>query len=147
SCRFPERRSDNRFGGEGRRPGLKPRIDYVMSNESNQLDAPTIGIITALSKESAALCALLGDPEEEFVSGGGAGRRYWRAEVPSLKGGVHRVVVAQAGVGTNIAAIRADLLLQHFPVVFPTPRNPRNTSGLETLSSRTSKVSSNTISS
>jgi len=37
-------------------------------------------------------------------------------EVKSAKGGSHRVVIAQAGVGTNIAAIRANLLLTYFPV-------------------------------
>ena len=39
------------------------------------------------------------------------------AELPLLRGGIGRVVVAQAGVGNDIAAARAGLLLSHFPSV------------------------------
>jgi nucleoside phosphorylase len=78
---------------------------------------PTVGIITALSHESAAVRAVLGDPPRIDVPGSGAGRIYWVAKVPSPRGDVHRIVVAQAGTGTNVAAVRASLLLTHFPTV------------------------------
>jgi nucleoside phosphorylase len=84
--------------------------------EIDEIGAPTVGIITALPHESAAIRAVLGDPGEIPVPGKGAGRRYWMAEVSSAKGGRHRVVIAQAGMGTNLAAVRATLLLAHFPV-------------------------------
>lgn len=78
---------------------------------------PTIGIITALPHETAAVQAVLGEPARLDVSGEGAGRVYWTAEVPSPRGGVHRVVIAQADMGNNLAAVRASLLLSHFPKV------------------------------
>lgn len=78
---------------------------------------PTIGIITALPHETAAVRAVLGEPARLDVSGAGAGRAYWTAEVPSLRGGIHRVVLAQADMGNNLAAVRASLLLSHFPKV------------------------------
>ena len=76
-----------------------------------------MGIITALPHESAAVRAVLGDPPRIDVPGSGAGRIYWMAEVPSPRGDLHRVVVAQAGMGTNVASVRASLLLSHFPTV------------------------------
>ena len=78
---------------------------------------PTVGIITALPHESAAVRAVLGDPPRIDVPGSGAGRIYWMAGVPSPRGGIHRIVIAQAGMGTNVASIRASLLLAHFPSV------------------------------
>ena len=78
--------------------------------------APTVGIITALPHEASAVRAVLGDPPQIKVPGSGAGRIYWMAEVCSPRG-VHRVIVAQAGMGTNVAAVRAGLLLNHFPSV------------------------------
>src|SRR5262249_51104035 len=80
--------------------------------------APTVGIITALPRESAAVRAMLDDPPQVNVPGTGAGRLYWMAEFPSPRGGLHRVVIAQtSGMGNNRAAIRADQLLLHFPEV------------------------------
>jgi len=91
--------------------------NVVGSASQEGAPTPTVGIITALPHESAAVRAVLGDPPEIHVPGSGAGRRYWKAEVPSPKGGVRHVVIAQAGMGTNIAAIRASLLLTHFQTV------------------------------
>jgi nucleoside phosphorylase len=88
-----------------------------MTQPSNQTPVPTIGIITALPHEAAAVRAMLGDLPEFPVPGSGAGRRYWATEI-SAKHGVHRVVVAQtSGQGNNHAAIRASQLLAHFPTV------------------------------
>ena len=39
------------------------------------------------------------------------------AGVPSPRGGVHSVVIAQAGMGNNVSSIRANTLLSHFPTV------------------------------
>jgi nucleoside phosphorylase len=88
-----------------------------MTQVDRKTPAPTVGIITALPHESAAIRAVLGDPPRIDVPGSGAGRAYWMAEVASPLGGVHRVVVAQADMGNNVAAIRANLLLAHFETV------------------------------
>ena len=77
----------------------------------------TIGIITALEKEFAAMRAVLLECEEHHVPGPGAGRRYVLGRVPSVHGGEHRVALALADMGNNIAATRASLLLEHFPAV------------------------------
>ncbi len=88
-----------------------------MSSSERCPPPPTLGIITALPHETAAVRAVFGEPPRIDVPGAGAGRAYWMAEIPSPLGGVHRVVIAQADVGNNSAAIRASLLLSHFPGV------------------------------
>jgi nucleoside phosphorylase len=89
----------------------------AMTQPRNNTQVPRVGIITALPHETAAVRAVLGEPPRIDVPGSGAGRAYWMAEVPSALGGIHRVVIAQADMGTNIAAVRATLLLAHFPTV------------------------------
>lgn len=74
-----------------------------------------IGIITALEKEYAAMDVMLDEARDHVVPGEGAGRRYRVGTVPGA-GGRHTVIVALAAdMGNNAAAIRATLLLQHFP--------------------------------
>jgi nucleoside phosphorylase len=96
--------------------------------------APRIGIVTALSFEYAAVEALLENPEIYMVSGTGAGRRYLLGEIPTNRE-KHSVVLALAGIGNNVAATRATLVLEHFPSVkdiimvgiaggVPNPRSP-----------------------
>jgi nucleoside phosphorylase/energy-coupling factor transporter ATP-binding protein EcfA2 len=75
---------------------------------------PTIGILTALPKEYAAMKALLVAPTDDYVPGRGAGRRYCVGEIPALDGGKHTVVLSMSGVGNNCASSRATLLLEHF---------------------------------
>lgn len=78
---------------------------------------PTIGILTALPKEYAAMKALLVAPTDDYVPGRGAGRRYCVGEIPASDGGKHTVVLSLAGVGNNSASSRATLLLEHFQTV------------------------------
>ena len=66
---------------------------------------PMVGIITALPHESAAVRFILGNPPRVNVPGSGSGRIYWKAEVSSPQGGIHRIVIAQAGMGNNVASI------------------------------------------
>jgi nucleoside phosphorylase len=89
----------------------------VPSTAPPQAAAPTIGVITALPHETAAVLTILGKPPKVHVPGAGPGRIYWRAQVRSAHGGEHPVIVAQADMGTNSAAIRATLLLSHFPSI------------------------------
>ena len=79
---------------------------------------PTIGIITALPKEYAAVNILLENKKDKYkIPGSGAGRRYCLGEISSEDGNKQNLVLATAGMGNNIAATRASLLLEHFPNV------------------------------
>lgn len=78
---------------------------------------PRIGIISALTKECWARRALLESPKEFDVPGRGAGHRYYVGEISGQSGGKHTVVLCLSGVGNNSAAIRATLLLEHFPSI------------------------------
>ena len=82
-----------------------------------QRTAPTVGIITALPKEYAAVAVLLESTREHVIDGRGGGRRYLFGEIPGSTGGTHTVVMCLADMGNNIAATRATLLLEHFPSV------------------------------
>jgi nucleoside phosphorylase len=78
----------------------------------------TIGIITALPKECAAVRLMLENLTHWTASGEGGGRRYFIGEIPASGGGVHTVAVALLlDTGNNSAAIRATQLLCHFPNV------------------------------
>ncbi len=88
-----------------------------MADAAKGSQNPTIGVITALPHETAAVLAVFGEPPRIDVPGAGAGRAYWIGDLPFPLGGLHRVVIAQADVGNNIAGIRASLLLAHFPTV------------------------------
>ncbi|MCO5383385.1 MAG: hypothetical protein NHB15_16005 [Methanosarcina barkeri] len=79
---------------------------------------PTIGIITALPKEYAAVNVLLENKKDKYkIPGSGAGRRYCLGEILSEEGNKHNLVLSTSGMGNNIAATRASLLLEHFPNV------------------------------
>jgi serine/threonine protein kinase/nucleoside phosphorylase len=77
----------------------------------------TLGIITALPTEYVAMKALLNDCQDFHVPGSGAGRQYVLGKIPSRYGSEHRVALALADMGNNIASARATLLLEHFPAV------------------------------
>lgn len=94
-----------------------------------------IGIVTALPKEYAAMAALLDRPRKKRVPGKGAGRSYLLGKLAAQDGGKHTVALVLAAVGNNSAAVRAALLLEHFPNVseiimvgiaggIPNPRKP-----------------------
>lgn len=78
---------------------------------------PTIGIITALPKEYAAVDVLLENSRDYVVPGPGAGRRYRLGTVSVANSGQHSLVLSLADIGNNIAAARATLLLEHFPSI------------------------------
>jgi nucleoside phosphorylase len=87
-----------------------------MGRSSSNEFRPSVGIITALPIETAALLCAIKEYEEIRVSGTSAGRRYFSAEVASEKGS-HQIVIAQSGMGNNRAAGRATQLLEHFQTV------------------------------
>ena len=75
---------------------------------------PTIGIITALPKEYAAVQKILENTKNISFPGQGAGRRYLIGELSKSDEEKHTVVLCLASMGNNIAAIRTSLLLNHF---------------------------------
>jgi nucleoside phosphorylase len=97
-------------------PGPMPS-DFRLTQVTNGKPVPRIGVITALTHETAAVRSALGDPPQINLPGSGAGRAYWLAEIASPFGGVHHVVIAQADIGNNIAAVRGTQVLSHFPTV------------------------------
>ncbi|MBE7551044.1 MAG: 5'-methylthioadenosine/S-adenosylhomocysteine nucleosidase [Anaerolineales bacterium] len=123
--------------GERSSEESQPEVKSGMSKSINTLILPTIGIITALPKEYAAVKVLLENGRDHVVGGSGAGRRYCLGMIPAQNGGQHPVVLSLAEMGNNIAAARATLLLEHFPSVsaiimagiaggIPHPKKPDN---------------------
>jgi nucleoside phosphorylase len=77
---------------------------------------PTIGIITALPKEYAAVERILKNTKKVYFRGQGAGNQYLRGEVSASNQGTHTIVLClAASMGNNSAAIRASSLIHHFP--------------------------------
>lgn len=79
---------------------------------------PSIGIITALPKEYAAVAVVLESTKPIDLPGHGAGRRYLYGEIPSSNSSKHPLVLALlSDMGNNSASSRATLLFEHFPSV------------------------------
>jgi nucleoside phosphorylase/tetratricopeptide (TPR) repeat protein len=74
----------------------------------------TVGIVTALEEECAAMLAMLDRPVRWSATGDGSGLAYHLGEIRAYDGRVHVVALALADMGNNIAAVRGTLLLQHF---------------------------------
>lgn len=80
--------------------------------------AATIGILTALPKECAAVRRALTGEVRWHAEGEGGGRGYYLGEIASSQGGAHVVALALLpDMGNNSAALRAQALLHHFPSV------------------------------
>jgi nucleoside phosphorylase len=91
-------------------PSVRRRRDLLAARA-------TIGVITALPKEFAAVRAMLEFTSEWQAPGRGAGRRYTLTEF-SNESGSHVIAVALLpDMGTNVAAARATQLLTHLPNV------------------------------
>lgn len=78
-------------------------------------EPPVVGVITALPVEFAAFCALMEKPEKVTFAGKGAGRRVTIGTIPAANGGRHRVLLAMADMGTNLAALTASRVLERYP--------------------------------
>jgi nucleoside phosphorylase/phosphoglycolate phosphatase-like HAD superfamily hydrolase len=74
--------------------------------------APTIGVVTALPEEFAAFRALLDDPAE--LPEGGTRLRLTRGRIENKWGDPHQVVLPLVGMGNNMAAANAAMLLDRF---------------------------------
>ncbi|HEX3740796.1 MAG TPA: reverse transcriptase domain-containing protein [Terriglobales bacterium] len=78
---------------------------------------PTIGIITALPKEMAAVRTFLSNPERATMDRPGGMKECYLGEIQARHGGKHRVAVALSGLGNNQASARATNLLRDFPTI------------------------------
>ncbi|NES21332.1 MAG: hypothetical protein F6K41_20970 [Symploca sp. SIO3E6] len=76
---------------------------------------PNIGIITALPQEYAAVKQILENTKNISFPGQGGSRQYLLGDVPTHDEGKHTVALCLAAMGNNMAAIRASVLLKHFP--------------------------------
>ena len=96
----------------------KPGYNTIMEeNDMDDYSDVKIGIITALPKECAAMKMMMCDVEECFFDDRGAGHRYFLGKLKSANGKIHRVALAQCGMGNNKAAIRATNMLNHFKAI------------------------------
>jgi len=75
---------------------------------------PTIGIVTALPKELAAMRTMLLNERRISINRGGGMKELILGEIPARDGGIHLVALALSGMGTNQAAARATHLLRDF---------------------------------
>ncbi|MGB5970602.1 MAG: 5'-methylthioadenosine/S-adenosylhomocysteine nucleosidase [Spirulinaceae cyanobacterium] len=98
---------------------INSQLEYPQNGEeliSNQSTIkPEIGIITALSKEYAAVRKVLENTQRFSFPGQGGGRQYLLGEVSINHEEKHAVVLCLASMGNNAASIRASSLLNHFP--------------------------------
>jgi nucleoside phosphorylase/CheY-like chemotaxis protein len=105
------------------RPVFLARVQRLMTKNTRVTQladeqlGPTIGLITALEKEYAAIRIVFDNWREYHIPGRGTGRRYGLVDLPARNGGKHLLVVLLADMGNNAAASRAALLLEHFPNV------------------------------
>jgi nucleoside phosphorylase len=79
------------------------------------LSTVTVGIVTALPEEYAAVQLMLRDVEDKASSGTGAGQRYATGFIPAAGGDDHSVALCLTHPGNNSAAARATQLLTHCP--------------------------------
>lgn len=75
----------------------------------------TLGILTALPKEYAAVNAILMNKKNHYAKHRGAGRIFRIGDIRSSDQRHHRVALHLANIGNNIASIRANNLIREFP--------------------------------
>ena len=76
---------------------------------------PTVGVIVALDVEFDAVRLMLSNEKPYRAEGSGGSREYLIGDIPSLRGGIHQVILAQTmAMGNNAAALRAGKMLEHF---------------------------------
>ena len=85
--------------------------------EMKEKDNVTIGIITALPNEYAAVKRILGNTENQFDMSRDKGDRYEVAEINSIDNKKHKVVLTLCGEGNNNAAVRCSELVNNYPNV------------------------------
>ena len=77
-------------------------------------EAVTIGIMTALPEEFAAVRAQMDDTSEHE---GGRGQLYVLGKIPARNDGQHQLALTMTDMGNNMAAARATAFLHDFPSI------------------------------
>lgn len=104
----------------GARRKLYPTVNVTIDRERREqlCKNATIGILTALPHEFAAMRVMLDDAVSWTAPGKGAGLRFLLSEVPASQGGAHTVAVTlMPDMGNNTAAVSATKLLGNLPNV------------------------------
>ena len=96
-------------------PINKPYKSKVQLGVNDMENQATIGVLTALPKEYAAVKLLLNDTKEVFFNEAGNGERYLSGNLDSVDGRKHHIVLMQCGEGNNKAALRCAQMLKSFP--------------------------------
>jgi nucleoside phosphorylase len=99
-------------GGDG---AAAERLLFSPARRAKKMPLPTVGVIVALDVEFDAMRLMLSNELPYRAPGSGGSREYSIGDVPSLRGGIHQVVLAQTmTMGNNAAALRAGKMLEHF---------------------------------
>jgi nucleoside phosphorylase len=96
---------------------LTTALDKQVKQQMAPSFSPTIGIVTALPKELAAVREILTDQIPDNVRKPDGLHQYVHGTIVARGGGEHKVVLALGGKGNNYAAISATNLLRDFPTV------------------------------
>jgi nucleoside phosphorylase len=85
------------------------------SKRGKTMPLPTIGIIVALAEEFDTMRAMISNEHRYRSPGPGGGREYLLGDIPSIRKGIHQVVIAQTmDMGNTSAASRASKMLMDF---------------------------------
>lgn len=96
---------------------ISDETPHSTRTESTNGLRPTVGIITALPKELAAMRVLLSNPRRATIDRAGGMKECYLGTVPARDGKSHCVALALSGMGNNQAAARATNLLRDFPTI------------------------------
>lgn len=77
----------------------------------------TVGIITALPKEYAAVKKMMNDPKEVYNNARGNGERYLVGTICAADNTVHNVALMLCEEGNNKAAVRCTEMIANFPSI------------------------------
>lgn len=117
-------KSDYKTLRELKQSEFKRLMEEKIDKESNYKkgiidmnDNPTIGIITALPVELAAVRRIIGNLRQYYDNSRDKGRLYELGEIQNLQGKKHKVVVALSGEGNDSSAIVCTDMLNIFPSV------------------------------
>ena len=96
-------------------PSQSELFSLIGEVNMNQEKKVTIGIITALPKEFAAIKKIIEPVEESWDKSRNRGDRYIIGKLKSADDKEHHVALGLCGEGNNLAAVRCSNLLNHFP--------------------------------
>jgi len=101
-------------GGDGRAV-IADFLPAPPGHRDMRMTLPTTGIIVALTEEYDAIRLMIDNERRHRASGSGGSREYLMGDIPSVRGGIHRIIIAQTmSMGNDSAAIRVSKMLEAF---------------------------------